>query len=485
MRWQSNPYTLTLFVAALISIWLMLVAWRRRSLPGATAFAVLMLAVADWSLSYAFELAVADVSAKTLWAKVEYIGIVTVPLAWFLFVLQYTRQDKWLTIRTLLLLSLIPLLTLSLVWTNEFHHLIWDTVQLDTSDILPMFSVTYGPAFFVHLSYSYILLLLSTILLLRSLWRSPQLYRQQAAALLVVAFSPWVGNILYLTGWSPFPFLDLTPLGFTLSGLIMAWSLYRYRLLDIVPVAHEAVIRSMADGVVVLDLQNRIADLNPAAERILGQSAAELIGQPAGDALSAWPDLVERYRDVLDARAEIALGEGDVRRLYELRISPLYDQRGRLSGRLVAVLDITERKRAEEELKRQALTFENILDSVILTDMEGRIVDCNLATETMFGYAREKVLGQTPGSLWHRPEASAALIQQIAEGIQREGRWSGEIDFIRKDGTVGVAESIDDDIDFSIRLQELNEEFEILSSEARELEERISNNISEILESQD
>ena len=180
--------------------------------------------------------------------------------------------------------------------------------------------------------------------------RSPHLYRRQAGVLLLGALAPWVGNALYISGLGPFPHLDLTPFAFTLTGLAAAWGLFRFRLLDIVPVARDAVIESMSDGVIVLDLQNRVADLNPVAQRIIGRSAAEAIGQPAAQVLSGLADLVERYRDVTEAREELILGEGEAQSCFDLRLLPLYDLRCRLTGRLVVLRDITEHKRAEEAL---------------------------------------------------------------------------------------------------------------------------------------
>ncbi len=77
--------------------------------------------------------------------------------------------------------------------------------------------------------------------------------------------APWLGNALTIFGLKPFPGLDFTPFAFTISGLAVAWSLFRFRLFNIIPVAREAVIESMRDAVIVLDEQGRIVDLNPVA----------------------------------------------------------------------------------------------------------------------------------------------------------------------------------------------------------------------------
>lgn len=280
MHWQYTPYMLPLSVAATVSAALAVYAWHRRPAPGATPFTVLMLAVAEWALAYAFELGGLDLSTIVLGLKAEYLGIVTVPVAWLALVLQYTGRGKWLTRRNLSLLTIIPVVTLLLAWTNESHGLIWRHIELKSAGpvLAPVFS--RGAWYWVNVGYGYSLLLLGVLLLIRMLVRSPALYRRQVSVLLVGAMMPWVGDMLWVFNLNPFTYLDPTPFAFTASGLVVAWGLFRYRLLDVVPVAHETVIGSMSDGVIVLDAQNRIVDLNPAAERIIGHTAAEAIGQP-------------------------------------------------------------------------------------------------------------------------------------------------------------------------------------------------------------
>ncbi len=350
MHWQYNPYVLPLLVASAVSVTIAFFAWRRRPAPGAMPLVYLMLAVAEWSLGYALELGSANLPSQVFWAKVEYLGIVTMPVMWLALVLQYTKRERWLTPRNLVLLATVPLGTLLLAWTNDLHGLLWSEIGLDTSGSFSALDLTYGVGFWINWVYSYLLLLLGTLLLIQAFIRSPHLYRRQAGALLLAALSPWVGNALYTSGLSPFPHLDLTPFAFTLTGLVAAWGLFRFRLLDIVPVARDAVIESMSDGVVVLDMRNRIADLNPAAQRIIGRSAAEAIGQPISIA-----DLGLRIADleVQDFHSEIRIPQSEM--TFDLRLLPLSDRRGRLTGRIVVLRDITERKRAEEALERRAV----------------------------------------------------------------------------------------------------------------------------------
>ena len=169
--------------------------------------------------------------------------------------------------------------------------------------------------------------------------------------LLIGVLAPWVGNALYILRLSPFPNLDLTPFAFTLTGLGISWSLFHFRLLDIVPAAHKTIFESMNDVVIVMDAQNRIVDLNPAAQRVFGCSASDSVGQPVEKILSLWPDLVDHCRPLTETHSEIAWGDNGKKRYFDLNISPLRDKQNLLTGRVIVLRDITEHKQAGEILQ--------------------------------------------------------------------------------------------------------------------------------------
>jgi PAS domain S-box-containing protein len=286
------------------------------------------------------------------WIKIEYLGIATLPGIWIAFTLQFAGHETWLTWRRVALLFVVPAITLVINWTNEFHYWHYRSVAVNTSSPFPLLAIVRGPWYWTHIAYFYLMVLAGTILLWQMFRRSAGLYRRQAGFILIGALAPWAVNIAYMAGLRPFTYLDLTPFAFTVTGLAVAWGLFRYRLLDIVPVARDKVLESMSDGVLVLDMQARIVDANPTALQLVGRSSGEVIGQPAVQILSRWPDLLERYRDVYEAQTQIVLNNEASPRYYDLRISPLHERRGELRGRLIVLHDITERKQAEEALEQ-------------------------------------------------------------------------------------------------------------------------------------
>ena len=324
-------------------------AWWRRSTPGAGPFALLMFAIAFWCFGVLFGLASQDLPNKLFWAKVVFFGLTTVPVAWVLFVVEYTGRAQWLSPRNIFILFIIPLATTALAWTNEWHGLIYPTARIDNGSGYPLIQVTFGSWMAVHAIYSYGLIVVGVFLLAWTTFRLPQVYRRQATLLLLGSLIPFISNIISISGINPLPALDFTPIAFALTGSVFAWGLFRFGLLDLVPVARDLVIEQMLDGVIVLDARDRILDANPAFQRIMGIPMNQIIGQPADALLPQWrrlasPDQTEAVRH------EITLTTSAGSSNHVVRISPLLDQRRRLTGRVVNIHDVTDLKRVEKEL---------------------------------------------------------------------------------------------------------------------------------------
>ncbi len=157
------------------------------------------------------ELGSTDLESLVFWARVEYIGIVSGPVTTLLLALAYTGREQWLAPRRLAMLAIVPILTLLLLWTNDLHGLVWSSVQLASGGSFARLDVTYGAWFLVHVAYSYVVMLIGMILVFQAFVRSARPYRSQAAVLVVSWAAPLIGNALYITRISPFPYLDLTP----------------------------------------------------------------------------------------------------------------------------------------------------------------------------------------------------------------------------------------------------------------------------------
>lgn len=335
-----------LIVAGLVAAGVALGNWRQQTYRGGRALLVLLLSLAWWSFTYAGFWLRLPGPMPFFWVDLTYLAVVLLPITLLTFTLQFTGRGRFLTPLVLGLLAIVPVLTLILLWTDPAHGLFFAGKRVVGQGVI----FDGGIGFYANLVYGYGLILVSIVLLVQAYVKAKGLYRSQIAALLAGLSIPILTNILSLLGQSPFPNLDLTPITFTLTGIIFAYALYRLGLLDIVPIARDALVEQMSDGLVVLDAQDRVVDLNPAAHSLLGLSQGVPIGQRAADLFAPWPDLHQRYARALSVNQEVQL-PGSPFRTIDLRIAPLYDQSGEFEGRLIILRDVSQRVEAERQLR--------------------------------------------------------------------------------------------------------------------------------------
>jgi len=348
MNWHFNLYALVLFACALVTAYVAVYAWRQRE--RVSVWPVLALSgTIIWTMGYAIGTGVYNEAGRILWAKIQYVGIALTAINMPAFILHYIGYERWLTWRNMALLSIVPTVGTLLAWTNEWHGLIWTRIRLDIEGAMALVDIAYGPYFWFYVTYNYLLLLAATALFLRATLRAPPLQRRQSAIMLVGTLFPTITIAVYLAGLSPVPNLDLGALGWSLSGLTLAWGLFHTRLFDLLPVARDKVVGNMSDGVLVLDTRGRIVDANPSMLQLLQRPAPKVIGQPISEVLHGQLHLIERYRDQPEAHEEITIGTGSTARCFDLRVSSLYGRRQQYTGRVVVLRDITDRRREAEE----------------------------------------------------------------------------------------------------------------------------------------
>ncbi len=154
MQITYHPGILLPLLALFIALIIIARVWRYRTRPVAVVFLVMMLALAEWSLAAFLEHASTELPAKVFWIKMTYFGITTMPVAWLVFAFRYTNREKWLTRRNVAILTILPMVTLVMVWTNNMHHLMWKDIWLDTSSSIPTDAVTHSGSLLMPLDYA-------------------------------------------------------------------------------------------------------------------------------------------------------------------------------------------------------------------------------------------------------------------------------------------------------------------------------------------
>jgi PAS domain S-box-containing protein len=443
MVWTYSPYTVPLVAVAVLCAALSVFGWLRRPAPGAIPFAVFMSGGALLALGAALLWASVSPLQKAWFEALASLGVVVLPTAWAVLVAECTGREAWVTRRNIALLCVEPILIFAAALTNDWHHLFslgpsWESFG-GSSDMMR----TVGPVFVAHVGYSYVLNAGACVLLVVTLRRADTASRRQLSVVLLAGLAPWLADALSVTGLNPFGHLPLMPFGFAATGVLTAWALARLQFLDIVPLAREAIIEGMGDGMIAVDARNRMVYVNRAARRLIAQHYEfDPIGRPVTDLAFERPDLVERFSDANDTHAEVTIGldEPDpaARRELELTISALRDLSGRQTGRLIALHDITERKATEEALRRSEERYRRIVEAaqegIWMVDVEGRTVFVNQRMADMLGYTREELQGHLFFDLV--PEVSRGFARDIFLARQwPSGSTALDFHFVRRDGS--------------------------------------------------
>jgi PAS domain S-box-containing protein len=395
---MQNLYWLQAVLAAALALFLSVYLWRHRAITAARFLIAIMLETGFWSLAYAFELMSLSLDARLFWVKAQYLGAVWLGPTFLAFSLCIAGVDKWVTWRRLWFLAVIPLLTILAAWTNSWHGLVWSTAFIDPSS--PGLSTVYsrGIIFWAYLTYAYLLLLLGTLVLLRAVWKARRVYRYRLSILLLGVGLPWLFNALYVMGIKPFSYVDLTPLAFALVGLLFTLGIFRARLMHLIPLAREALMENLPDPVLVLDAQDRLVDLNSAAQDIFGPEASKYINKPLDTIFISQPALNEVLGADSEGRITLELELNGWPRIFEIRVSALKDLRNISVGRYLIFRDITQSHKIQGELReseeRYRTTFEHTGTAMMIAGKDTIMRMVNSKYAEIAGFSADEIEGK-------------------------------------------------------------------------------------------
>ncbi len=346
-------FILYCFLSIIISLTMSYLFWKRRSSPGALLISILMLLEAGWTFFSMLADFSSDLSRKMLYDNVTFLPASVIPILWFLFAIQYTRQDRQSKIRNYLGLFIIPICTLLIVSYPPLRP-IFATRTYSISIPNSMIStIKYDISlwYWVHMIYAYILVLSGVAMLIVRSLHFYQIYKKQTLFMLAAVFVSFSGDMIYQLGIGPFDNIYMTPFTFSIGSVLLFVGMFRYKALDLVPVAREAIIEYMEDAILVLDSQNRIVDINRFGLKLFGVEQTNLIGQPVS-ILFQDPTLLAK------PQSELELTYKHIKRHYQLKVSPLYSKNKTVVGSFMVLTDIHEQKETMEKLENAKIQAE-------------------------------------------------------------------------------------------------------------------------------
>ncbi|OQY89685.1 MAG: hypothetical protein B6D39_09395 [Anaerolineae bacterium UTCFX2] len=351
LNWQTGLIVSFLLISATVSVLLILLVARGKNVPGAAPFRLLVAGIGIWALFYAFEVASPEPASKVLWAELQYIGISVIPVGWFLFAQSYSGNTAWTDWRRFLALLIVPAITVLVALTNSAHGLLWAEYHLAAEGPLNVLLVVrYGVWWWFYFVYSYVLLLAGTIQIFQSMRKQASAFRGQFGLILASLALPWFANFSYLSGFTPVPHFDLSPIAFTLSAIFLGVAIFRFQLFDLVPLVNPTAIRRLGAAAFVVDAKNRIIEVNDSAAVLMDDPKSNPEGKVIETVFSWWNDLPLKIHASSETNQDVSLVLNGLRRYFNIQITPVGDGGADSLARLMILRDITGDRLADEAL---------------------------------------------------------------------------------------------------------------------------------------
>lgn len=291
---------------------------------------------------------------QSMGRPLRYLGITCVPAALLVFVYQYCGSR--IRRKTIILLCVVPF-TSWLVLADPIHPFFPAIAEVVQSDAWGL-NVRKPYFWLIHLPYSYILLAVCLGKVFLEIRKTSKQHRRQIVMLFVAMCFPIAADVLGLTGslglTGALGKTNFSPLSFLIFFILMGISIYRYQFLGSSPIAYEKVFHTIRDSVIILDGDDVIQDINNSAAWRLDKEPADIIGLSLREAFAGSPDLLRSYEAQKGISEEIHMTVTAADRYLALDITPVEEQDGRVSGRILTLHDVTDRKQQQMTLETMA-----------------------------------------------------------------------------------------------------------------------------------
>jgi signal transduction histidine kinase len=420
-QFEANPWALSLLIPAVVSAYLAHESWRTEYGLKGKVLSLTMLPIILWSVAYGFELASTELEVMKFWLKVEYLAIPYVTPLMLLVIFQIVNLDFGIQSRKVSLIFIIPLITMILSLTNDYHHLFYNEVFLQKDGSFPTLKLSFGPWYFVHVTYSYLLVLAGLITLFWKIYYYKSFFLLQRVSMVVAVLSPLISFSIYFLGFMPVKNVDPTPFAFTLSGLALSVSVLRYRLLNLAPIARDHIFQSMLDGIIVVDKSNRLIDCNPAGARIFRWKNIPL-GDKLNDIWTNYPELLAFTTQNNTPSTEFKTHIDGKPFSFIITDSDILNKQGKFVGRMLLFHDNTVRNQllhqieaSEKDLARLNVEKDKLF-ALIAHDLRGPIHSfvalTGMFTDESYNLTREEIIEMS-----HSMNKSAQSVQGLLENL--------------------------------------------------------------------
>jgi diguanylate cyclase (GGDEF)-like protein len=305
-----------------------------------------------------FELGLVNTQIKISMLYLKHLSSEIVIVSWFIFFIYFIGYKKWLTKRNIILISIVPFFIMLSVFTNQYHNLFFKSINLLNYRSAVVLSTEGGPLFWLDLAYTIILITIAAGLITSVLLKSYHIYKWQISVFLVINIIILAVALIDKISINIFPYLSKTPVVFVLGMTVLILTLSKSKISEVLPTAREFVLDSMEDGILIIDNDSNILDLNLFMKRIMNPLSKKCIGRPVKELLPAINDIMEKPNN----GRELEISKNKKTRFFDVKISDLLNSREAKIGEVIVLRDITTRKTNEDKIKY--LSFHDYLTDI-------------------------------------------------------------------------------------------------------------------------
>lgn len=340
-------------------------SWKKNKLYGSLS----LIPVSIYSFGYAFEILCTSIGGVKFWIKVEYLGIPFLSIFWLIVVINFSGYKKFLKKEILMLLFVIPIITLILCYTNDWHHLFYKDLYMDYQGVFPVVEVVEGPWYLVEKLYEYLLMMIGFVIFIAAYLNSVEVIRKHILLITLSWIIPWFSDVIYLFKVLPFH-LDLCPIALSFSAIIYTFFTLRFNFVSLTPIALEKVFSNMADGIIILDSENNIVNFNNSAVNIIPKlKTMELENVKIDEILEEFDEVLKNINNNKCKDNLICTRTNGQLRYYMVNSNIIYKKNTDVIGKILNFNDITEIKIQQEKLL-ELNNFKDKLFTVVSHDIK-------------------------------------------------------------------------------------------------------------------
>ncbi len=341
-------YTLILSIVVVLAILLAIYANKRRKMPGANYFILLMLVSAVYSATYIGEISSSTLTGALFWYDAEYIVIPLQHYIWAIMSLEFANIDNRKLRLAKYALLYHPVTYYIIYFTNNWHHKYVSKFSFESNGFFPVIVTEKGVLFTAMIVSGTFLGVISTLFYIRGYIKAHRIQKYVYITMLIAAIFPWVAVYMNATD-TRYLGIDYVPVVAVVSGVLYLLGIFHFRLFNTVPIATEIIFNQSKEGLMLVDIMDNIISANDAFLAIFPDYKKSSENFPLTAFIKKHPELeaIDEGKAVFD----FTLGQGEEKKFFSVFVTGIYQQDNFEIGKIITIQDVTQYVNTQKQLE--------------------------------------------------------------------------------------------------------------------------------------